>query len=256
MEPLEVEPPRHTVGDATDPEAVRTALDGCDAAIHCAAVFSLNPRDAARMAATNRHATEVVLHGALDRGCQTVYCSSLVSLLPVRTPTASPHTPLGDARVPYVRSKVDAERLVRGLQADGRSLASVLPGAVTGPHDPYVGESNEYWIRRPLRSMLPFRMDRGASALVDVREVAAILAACLTQGEGPRTYVTGRYLQWNDAFVILRSLTGRRLPQFPVPASVARAGALAFNPLARVGMPVHRCRSPMRASRCCSKGGR
>lgn len=238
MEPFEVEPPRHTVGDATDPDAVRAALDGCDAAIHCAAVFSLNPRDAARMAATNRHATEVVLREALERGCKTVYCSSLVSLLPVRTPTASPETSLGDARVPYVRSKVDAERLARELQADGLPLASVLPGEVTGPHDPYVGESNEYWIRRPLRGMLPFRVEGGASALVDVREVAAILAACLTQGDGPRTYVTGRYLQWNDAFAILRRPTGRRLPQFPIPASVARAGALAFNPLARVGVPV------------------
>jgi dihydroflavonol-4-reductase len=238
LEPIEVEPPQHTVGDATDPDAVRAALDGCDAAIHCAGIYSFNPRDAGRMTATNRRAAEVVFKEALERGCKCVYCSSMVSLLPVRTPTASPESPVGDSRLPYVRSKADAERLVRDLQADGGPLASVLPGGVTGPHDPYVGESNEYWIRRPLRGMLPFGFAHGASALVDVREVAAVLAACLTQGDGPRTYVTGRYLKWNDAFAILRRLTGRRLPQLPTPAPVARASGLALNPLARVRVPV------------------
>jgi hypothetical protein len=86
--------------------------------------------------------------------------------------------------------------------------------------------------------MVPFGLQRGASVLVDVREVAAILAACLAQEDGPRTYVTGRYLKWNDAFAILRGLTGRRLPQLPTPAPVARAGALSLNALARVGVPV------------------
>lgn len=238
LEPHEVDLPGYTVGDATDRDAVRAALEGCDAAIHCAAIYSLNPRDAARMAVTNRQATEVVLGEALELGCNAVYCSSLVSLLPVRTPTASPETAVGDARVPYVRSKADAERLVRDLQTGRAPLASVLPGGVTGPHDPYLGESNDYWIRRPLRGMLPFKVARGASALVDVREVAAVLAACLAQGGAPRTFVTGRYIKWNDAFAILRRLTGRWLPQLPVPAPIARAGALAFNPLARVGVPV------------------
>ena len=163
------------------------------------------------MASTNRRAAEVVLGESLARGCDpVVYCSSMVSLLPVRTPTASPETPVGDSRVPYLVSKADAERAVRDLRAGGGPLVSVLPGAVTGLHDPYVGESNEYWIRRPLRGMLPFSIARGASALVDVRE-AAVLAASLTLGSGPRTYVTGRYVTWNDAFAMLRRLTGRRL---------------------------------------------
>ena len=238
LEPLEVDLPQHTVGDATDRDAVRVALDGCDAAIHCAAIYSLHPRDAVRMAVVNRRATEVVLEEALERGCKTVYCSSLVSLLPVRTPPASPDTPVGDARVPYVRSKADAEQWVRDLHRDGGPLVSVLPGAVTGPHDPYAGETNEYWVRRPLQGMLPFRLGRGASVLVDVREVAAVLTACLTKGGRAGRYVTGRYLKWNDAFAILRRLTGRKLPQFPVPSPVARAGGLAFNVIARAGVPV------------------
>ncbi|MGH2700108.1 MAG: hypothetical protein ACRDJL_13060 [Actinomycetota bacterium] len=110
---------------------------------------------------------------------------------------------------------------------------------MTGPHDPYVGETNEYWIRRPLRGMLPFNLRRGASVLVDVREVAAVLAACLMKDDtGPRTYLVGRYLRWNEAFAMLRRLTGRRLPQLPTPQAVARAGGAAFSALARTGLPV------------------
>src|SRR5919106_4213437 len=65
LEPLEIDPPPVIVGDATDPRAVRAALDGCDAVIHCAAVFSYHPRRARSVAETNLRATELVVRGAL-----------------------------------------------------------------------------------------------------------------------------------------------------------------------------------------------
>jgi dihydroflavonol-4-reductase len=238
LDSLEVDPPPLVVGDATDPGTVREALDGCDAVIHCAAVFSYHPRHAADMATTNLRAAELVLRSALEEGCDPVVnCSSIVALLPVRTPTISPDTPVGDARGVYVRSKAEVEAFARGLQAEGGPVVSVLPGAVCGPHDPYVGETNENFIRRPLRGLLPFGVARASAQMLDVRELAAVFAACLTPGRGSRTYVVGRRITWNGAFEILRRLTGRRLPQFPTPAPVARAGGLAFSALARLGVP-------------------
>ena len=238
LDPLEVDHPPLVVGDATDPDAVREAVDGCDAVIHCAAVFSYHPRHVASTATTNLRATDLVLRTALEAGCDpVVYCSSVAALIPVRTPTITPQTPVGDSGGPYVRSKKEAEALVRGLQAEGAPVVSVLPGGVCGPHDPYVGETNENWIRRPLRGLLPFRLARASILLVDVREVAAAFAASLTPGRGARTYIAGRLLTWNGAFAMMRGLTGRRLPQIPTPALVARAGGSAFSALARLGIP-------------------
>jgi dihydroflavonol-4-reductase len=236
--PLEVKPPQHTVGDATDPDALRAALDGCDATIHCAAIYSFHPRDAARVAATNRRAAEVVLGESLERGCDpVVYCSSMVSLLPVRAPIASPETPVGDSRVPYLLSKADAERVVRDLQAGRGSLVSVLPGAVTGPHDPYVGESNEYWIRRPLRGMLPFSIARGASALVDVREVAAVLDSIT------HAWQRSPYLRHGSAPHVERRVRHAAAPDRPETPSAPNphpggARQRAWLQRARVGLPV------------------
>lgn|ERR671918_249977 len=238
LDPLEVDPPPLVVGDVTDPGAVREALDGCDAVIHCAAVFSYHPRDARPMARTNLRAAELVLRTALEQGCDpVVYCSSVVALIPVRTPGVTPQTPVGDSGGPYVRSKAECESFVRGLQAEGSPVVSVLPGGITGPHDPYVGESNENWIRRPLRGMFPFSLPRASLLFVDVREVAELFASCLTRGRGPRKYVAGRPLTWNGGFQLMRRLTGRRLPQFPTPVPVARASASLFNGLARLGVP-------------------
>lgn len=36
----------HVVGDITDPDSVRRALDGCDAVVHAAAVVAVDPRRA------------------------------------------------------------------------------------------------------------------------------------------------------------------------------------------------------------------
>ena len=238
LDPLEIDPPPVMIGDATNPQAVRAALDGCDAVIHCAAVFSYHPRNAATMAATNHRAAEVVLRNALEAGCDpVVYCSSVAALIPIRMPTVTPQTPLGDSGGAYVRSKAEAEAFVRGLQAEGGPVVSVLPGGVAGPHDPYVGETNENWIRRPLLGLFPFRIARGSLLMVDVREVAAVFAASLSPGRGPRTYVAGRPITWNGAFEMMRGLTGRRLRQFPVPTPLARATGRAFSTIARLGIP-------------------
>src|SRR3712207_2265774 len=60
LEPLGVSGVEHVVGDATDVDSVRRAMDGCDAVVHAAAVFSYDARDARSMQRVNARATEVV----------------------------------------------------------------------------------------------------------------------------------------------------------------------------------------------------
>ena len=57
LEPLGVSGVDHVVGDATDAESVRRAMDGCNAVLHAAAVFSYDARDARAMQRVNTRAT-------------------------------------------------------------------------------------------------------------------------------------------------------------------------------------------------------
>src|SRR5438128_3722213 len=81
--PHDVSAPDVAVGDITEADSIDTALTGCDAVVHAASVYSLDPRDAPTIAATNTRGTETVL-GAARRAevDPIVYVSSYVGLLP------------------------------------------------------------------------------------------------------------------------------------------------------------------------------
>lgn len=221
LRPGEVETSR---GDATDPAAVRTAARGCDAAVHAAAVFSLNPREAARIRATNVRATEVVLQEALEAGCDpvvhvssvaAVYPSTCGGLLSADSPPYDGPRPPGE----YVRSKAESEQVARRHQAAGAPVVCTYPGAVLGPHDPVGGENTRRLVWT-LRGLFPL-VAPGRMWLSDVRDVAALHAALLAPGRGPRRYVApGHALSLRAQSQLLGRLTGRHLPALEMPPRV------------------------------------
>lgn len=128
LDPLGVRPPEHAVGDVTDADTVRRALEGCDTVLHAANVFSFDVRDAARMQQDNRRGTEVVLTTAQELGLDPiVHVSSFVALLPSDGPLR-PDSPLGEPNVPYARSKVETERIAQDLQRAGAPVVITRPG--------------------------------------------------------------------------------------------------------------------------------
>src|SRR3972149_5757359 len=60
------------VGDVTDPEAVERAMEGCEAVLHAAAVFSLDSRAAGRLRETNVRSTDIVLGTAVRLGLDPI----------------------------------------------------------------------------------------------------------------------------------------------------------------------------------------
>jgi len=57
--------------------------------------------------------------------------------------------------------------------------------------------------------------------VVDVRDVAQVIAACLEPHRGPRRYlVTGNYVTWEEWTVILSEAAGWTVPFSEVPAEV------------------------------------
>jgi dihydroflavonol-4-reductase len=219
LEPLGVGGVETMAGEVTDPVAVERVLEGADAVVHAASVFSMDARRADEMRTVNVRGTDVVLGTAHRLGLDPiVYVSSELALLPAgegEILTAS--SPVKQPPWPYCRSKADTELVARRYQSEGAPVVSVMPAALWGPHDPHFGEG----VTRAgnvLKRRYPIVM-RGGMHIADVRDVAAVLAAAMTTRKGPRSYMAaGEYISLPDLIRTLAELTGRRLPFVIMPA--------------------------------------
>ena len=228
LDPLGVAEPDAVVGDVTSVAAVEQAMRGCDAVMHVAAVFSLDPRQGAVMQQANPAGTGTVLGAAQRHGLDPiVYVSTMGVFVPVTTAMLTAGTPVGAGIGPYTRSKIAAELMARGYQQAGSPVVITYPAVVQGPHDPHLGDSVRF-VRDLLRGRLPV-LPRGRLSLVDVRDVGALHAAVLHPGRGARRYLLGGpAVEIAELAALLGELTGRRLRQRTAPDWVIRqSGHLA-----------------------------
>jgi dihydroflavonol-4-reductase len=116
-------------GDVLDRASVQAAVEGCDAIINAAAVYSLDPGEAKTALATNARAAEIVLEAAAEaRLDPIVHVSSYVALLPSRH-ALGPNSPIGIGAPAYPRSKAQAELIARRHQAEGAPVVTTYPGS-------------------------------------------------------------------------------------------------------------------------------
>jgi nucleoside-diphosphate-sugar epimerase len=233
LAPLGVDEVDTVTGDVLDGASVQAAVEGCDALINAAAIFSLDPGQAEKMLATNTRAAEIVLEAALGAGLDPiVHVSSYVALLPSHD-VLGPNSPVGVGAPAYPRSKAQSELIARRYQAEGAPVVTTYPGAVAGPDDPYFGET-AFTIAMILRNRMPFAVP-GGWPIADVRYVANGHAAILEPGRGPRRYfLTGHWRTWKELYASLRQLTKRRIPAVPTPGLLGRASGRAMDGLRRL----------------------
>jgi nucleoside-diphosphate-sugar epimerase len=92
-----------------------------------------------------------------------------------------------------------------------------MPAAVWGPHDPHLGEGVTL-ASNVLRNRYPI-IPPGGMHIVDVRDVALVLAAVMQPGRGSRSYlVTGHYAPMSEIIRTLGDLSGRRIRFVTFPA--------------------------------------
>jgi dihydroflavonol-4-reductase len=219
-------------GDITDAESVQDSLNGCDAVVHAAAVVGIDGSKAAAARSTNELGTRNVLGGAVALGLDPViYVSSISALFdPKGALLLTPESPVAPATNAYAESKAASERYARELQGAGHPVVCVYPGGVLGPDDPGLSEA----MRGALiwRQLTMADIDSGY-LLIDVRDVAAIIAAALRPGHGARRYLAGHhYLRWRELGRLVAEVTGRPVLLPPIPGMLLRA-------LGRVGDVVH-----------------
>ena len=228
------------VGDMLDRFTVAEAVRGCDAVVHTAGVVGVSRAgDASRTA--NVDGTRLVVGAAVEAGCDPViYTSSVSTLIPTTDPVLTPDTPLAEAPGDYGRSKVEAERFVRALQAEGAPVTTFVIGGVYGPDQPALASAMESIVAASSQLMV---IPGGGIGIIDVRDLALLVAAALRPGRGPRRYLAGgQFLTWGEWTDVLSEVIGRPVRRMRIPDRVLQGdGRRARRREARrgPGLPAH-----------------
>ncbi len=99
LEPHGIETPDTMLGDVTDPGSIDGLLDGMDALIHGANMFTFDVRQNDEMKRINEEGTELVLIRAAKRGLDPIiHVSSTVAFLPAGQPSLRTHRPVTPLR--------------------------------------------------------------------------------------------------------------------------------------------------------------
>lgn len=220
----------HVVGDVTDPDAVREAMRGATHVVHAAAVIAFGPRTRGRMHAVNVAGTAHVADAARAEGvARLVHVSSIAALGRAATggeiDEDTPWTP-GSANTRYAVSKRDAEREVWRAAAEGLDAVAVLPALVFGRGRR--GEGTQSIVDRVAAGRMRLAPP-GATAVVDVRDVAEGVWKALTRAPASARYVlAAENLSWLALLTTLARALGETPPAGTVPGPVlTAAGALS-----------------------------
>jgi dihydroflavonol-4-reductase len=215
-------------GDILDADAVRRAVDKCDAVFHLAAVYSFARRDAALMRAVNVRGTRVVLDAALrGKRRRVVHTSSCATCGPVRGRPATEHDrpPRRELAVPYKRTKVEGEGLALRAAREGAEVIVVNPTAPVGSGDLRPTPTGKM-VADVARGRARGYLARSALNVVGVEDVARGHLAAFERGRaGERYLLGGDNLSVRELFAVIADVAGLRAPRLAVPWIAAYAGA-------------------------------
>jgi nucleoside-diphosphate-sugar epimerase len=189
---------RGTLSDAT---AIRTGLEECDAAIHCAAIYEIGIPQSQRpaMYEANVLGTERVLRAALEAGIpRVVYVSTIAAFGDTggRVVDETYHHPGVSFTSYYEETKYKAHQIaIRLIEDEALPAILVQPGAVYGPGDQsQLGDLIDQYLTGKL-PLIPFG-DLGLN-VVHVDDVADGILLALDDGELGQAYVLGGAITTN-----------------------------------------------------------
>lgn len=217
-------------GDVRDPEAVKSALRGCSAVIHVAALYSFDASQARLMYEVNVGGTNNVLQLALEAGVERIVYTGTVGSTAFRKERLATEDDIAGPEAikgPYKRSKYEAERSVRQAAKRGAPVITVCPTAPVGPGDAKPTPTGRI-VLDFMRRQMPAYVDTGLN-FVHVRDVAEGHLLALERGEPGARYLLGNVegnLTLRQAFQILSQLIGSPVPRLRLPHSAVLSAAL------------------------------
>jgi farnesol dehydrogenase len=183
------------VGDVTDRAAVERAVEGCDGAVHAAALVKTWVRDKRQFDRVNVEALGYALQACRDAGARLVYTSSFVALGPTDGTTHDEQTPRSTDVLhnDYERTKWIADQLARNAETRNLDLVRVYPGVVFGPGALTQGNHVVQLLLQHARGKLPGMLGDGdlRQCFAYVDDVAAGVVAALERGKPGEGYILG-----------------------------------------------------------------
>jgi nucleoside-diphosphate-sugar epimerase len=215
------------VGDITDRESLRPAMQAVDGVFHVAAWYKVGVRDGAQLAHTiNVDGTRNVLEVARESSVPRIVYTSTVGVF------GDTHGLIVDetyyARGPFLteydRSKWEAHyEVAEPMIRDGLPLIIAMPGLVYGPGDTSA-------VRVALVQLLKGRLfitPRGVTfSWGYIEDIARGLRQAMESGRIGESYLlTGPTHTFQDAFALAARIAKRRPPPLHPPPALMRAGA-------------------------------
>ena len=208
--------------DLLEASALERAVEGCEAVVHVAALYSYDA-PAEEIERVNVEGTRNLLEAARRAGVRRFLFTSTAGTcgpVPGRLATEEDEPPAWELTVPYKRTKLAAEVLARGAGA-----VVVNPTTPVGPGD-HKPTPTGRMIAGVARGRLPGFVRTTGLNLVDVRDVARGHALALERGEAEERYLLGgANLPLEEIFAAIADLAGRPRPCIPVPYAVARVAS-------------------------------
>ena len=210
-------------GDVRDRESVAGALKGCQALVHCAALYTFWTRDPCLIYEINVTGTRVVLEEALRAGVTSCVYTSTVSTVGIprggvgtEAAEPSPKELVGH----YKKSKYLAEREALDLVRKGLPVVVVNPTAPVGPWDvkptPTGGIVLDF-----IRGRIPAYINTGMN-VVDVGDVAMGHVLALGKGRPGERYLLGnKNMTLGQVFQMLEEVSGKKAPRIKLPIWLA-----------------------------------
>jgi nucleoside-diphosphate-sugar epimerase len=210
LEPLGTKMDEIASGDMCDASAVRAALVHCDAVVHCAAEIGVGG-GRGPTGTSNVDGAHAVIGSAVELGLDpVVYTSSITVHLPATDPVITPDSALAEPLSTYGAQKASIDAFVQELQERGAPVTTLVLSGVYGPVSPHIDGSFAALLGALDAGMLA--PDSGLG-VVDVRDVARVIACCMELGRGPRRYlVTGNFVTWEEWTAVLSEAAGRTVP--------------------------------------------
>lgn len=211
------------IGDITDQESVRRAVDGAHTVYHIAAVFRKAGLPDDVYWRVNYEGTVNLLNASLTAGVQRfVYCSTIGVHTSVKDPPADETAPYEPGDV-YQRSKCEAEKAVLAFHGEhGLNVTVIRPTAIYGPGD-------TRWLKL-FRAIAKrrFLMLGNGNTLIHMVYISDLVDAFRLAAESPKAvgqvYIVGgeRYVTLNELTVIIARVLGVSLRREHIPIGPVR----------------------------------
>ena len=210
--------------DLLDSGALERVIEGCDAVVHVAALYSYDAPEL-EFERVNVEGTRTILAAALAKGARRFLHTSTAGTcgpVPGAIATEEDGPPEWELTVPYKRTKLESERLA--LAAGAVVVNPTTPVGEGDAKPTPTGQMIEDVASGRIRGYLA---TTGLN-VVDVRDVARGHALALEKGEPRERYLLGGVnLRLDELFAVVADLAGRPRPELRVPYPFAVAAAKA-----------------------------